>query len=230
MAGTDRFQIARHNTIMEIIHGHLNMELIEQDQYYFGGGTLCSMMFGEYRESVDIDFLSCDRFGSADLKLNCQRITTLPMWRDRPPKADKDGVRMWCEYKGECFKIEFVFESRIAFTPPERFHDVLSLSSESLLACKLLANADRGYSTLSARKDIVDILAIYNKRPDVLKSAWSTAYDAYSTWLRSCTKKALSPEEFDETLRTVGVRKDLCGEFRALLDSFTQAMEPLLNV
>ena len=229
MAGTADFKIARHNVIREIILNHLDRRLIEDNDFYFGGGTLCSMKFGEYRESVDIDFLSCSRSGAVQLKLNSASLTDLPLWQNREPKVDKDGVRMWCEYNGVCFKLEFIFESRIKFLRPERFRDILSLDSVSLMACKFLANSDRGYTAFEAPKDITDILAIYGAEPQALRPAWDIAFDAYGSWLQRCTKISLDRDRFDETLETVGVELERRKEFSDLLLKLSEEIKPLLD-
>lgn len=224
MAG--KFKIRRHNDILELIQNHLNTELLEQNNFYFGGGTLCSMKYGEYRESVDVDFLSSDRNGVAALKLIGERIIDLPHIRN--PKIDKDGIRLWCEFKGEPFKIEMVYESRIALDTPEYFYNILSLNSTDLMACKLLANSDRSYNMLSARKDLIDILTIYRYEPKVLPPAWEKAYAAYSSWLVRCTQKSLTEQDFNETLNNIDVLDDR-DIYYSLLDSFGQEITRLTD-
>ena len=229
MDGTYKYKIQRHNDIMDILGTHLNLRLLEKNKYYFGGGTLCSMKYGEYRESVDIDFLSSDRSGTAELKMQSDKITDLPLWPGRDPKIDKDGIRLWCQYKGACFKLEFIFESRIQINLPERFNGVLSLNPVTLMACKLLANSDRSYNDLAARKDIVDILTIYKNEPTALRKAWSKAHEAYGSWLTRCTKISLSEDKFDETVDAVGIEKSKQKDYHILLQNFTKEIAPLLK-
>lgn len=229
MAGIHKYKIQRHNDIMDILRSHLDLGLLEKNKYYFGGGTLCSMKYGEYRESVDIDFLSSDRGGTAELKMQSNKITDLPLWPGRETKIDKDGIRLWCKYKESCFKLEFIFESRIQINLPERFDGVLSLNPVTLMACKLLANSDRSYNDLAARKDIVDILTIYKNEPTVLRKAWNKAHEAYGSWLTRCTRISLSEDKFDETLNAVGIESSEQREYHSLLRSFTKEIAPLLK-
>lgn len=224
MAGN--FKIPRHNDILELIREHLDTEQLERNNFYFGGGTLCSMRYGEYRESVDVDFLSSDRNGVAALKFASCKLTDLPQIRE--PKIDKDGIRLWCEFKGKPFKAEMIYESRITLDSPVYFHDLLSLNSVDLMACKLLANSDRSYNTLAVRKDLIDMLAIYHHEPTVLDPAWKKAYDAYGSWLVRCTKISLSEDNFNETLNALGIIKNHDKYYSRLRD-FAKEIEMLTD-
>jgi len=50
------FQLDHHNKILTILDS-LDSNLLEESQAYFGGGTLLTLDFGEYRWSKDIDFI-----------------------------------------------------------------------------------------------------------------------------------------------------------------------------
>jgi Nucleotidyl transferase AbiEii toxin, Type IV TA system len=51
------FRLDYHHKILTILES-LDAEVLNQGSAYFGGGTLLSLDFGEYRWSKDIDFIS----------------------------------------------------------------------------------------------------------------------------------------------------------------------------
>lgn len=51
------FKFDFHNKILKVLES-LNPELLANNYTYFGGGTLITLDFGEYRWSQDIDFIS----------------------------------------------------------------------------------------------------------------------------------------------------------------------------
>lgn len=228
--GMDRFNISRHNKINNLIHNHLNTRLIEENKFYFGGGTLCSMKYGEYRESVDIDFLTCDRNGMINMRLGENLISELPLWKGKQIKSDKDGIRFWVDFRGEAYKIEFIFESRIVFNEPVRFETILSLDPVSHISCKLLANADRGCGgELQAHKDIIDILVLYEHHgKKALTDAWHMAYEAYGSWLVRCTEKSMQLKDFTKTLEILRMSPNLNDKFLMLMHSFSADISELI--
>lgn len=200
---TDCFRFPLHNSALRLIHGHLNLELIESCNLYFGGGTLCSMRYGEYRESVDIDFLCSDHEKMRNLNINYEKISDLPKARDSD--FMRDSVRLWLKFEEQIFKVEFVKEYRIPLQA-ERFQGILSLTPTSLLACKLMANVDRGApSSYQHLKDMVDITAVYMDSPNLLKPAWDIAHGYYKEWLDTRTAQTLNTTEFKSALDKFGI-------------------------
>ncbi len=53
------FERPLHQRIAQLL-GSLNGPLLKEHSCLFGGGTVIALRFGEYRESVDIDFLLSD--------------------------------------------------------------------------------------------------------------------------------------------------------------------------
>lgn len=53
------FERPHHNRIAQVRHA-LNAPLLRESNCLFGGGTVIALRHGEYRESVDIDFLVSD--------------------------------------------------------------------------------------------------------------------------------------------------------------------------
>lgn len=56
------FQRAHHNSALDALHG-LDGNLLAKAHCFFGGGTAITLALGEYRESVDIDFLCASKVG-----------------------------------------------------------------------------------------------------------------------------------------------------------------------
>lgn len=53
------FKREHHQKISEVLK-RLDAKILADHACYFGGGTAIALMHGEYRESVDIDFLVSD--------------------------------------------------------------------------------------------------------------------------------------------------------------------------
>ncbi|MGB5631607.1 MAG: nucleotidyl transferase AbiEii/AbiGii toxin family protein, partial [Waterburya sp.] len=51
-----RFKLDHHNKILTILES-FNQDLLNESFAYFGGGTLITLNFEEYRWSKDVDFI-----------------------------------------------------------------------------------------------------------------------------------------------------------------------------
>ena len=56
------FDLPHHQRIAQLLRG-LDGVFLEKAHCYFGGGTAIALALGEYRESVDIDFLCASTDG-----------------------------------------------------------------------------------------------------------------------------------------------------------------------
>lgn len=61
------FKRPRHQRIAHVLSA-LDADVLRAYACWFGGGTCIALRFGEYRESVDIDFLVSDAAGYRDLR------------------------------------------------------------------------------------------------------------------------------------------------------------------
>ncbi|MGK7943761.1 MAG: nucleotidyl transferase AbiEii/AbiGii toxin family protein [Microcystaceae cyanobacterium] len=50
------FKLKHHRKIIKILNS-FNPTILHESYAYFGGGTLLALLFGEYRQSNDIDFV-----------------------------------------------------------------------------------------------------------------------------------------------------------------------------
>jgi hypothetical protein len=113
------------------------------------------LKFGEYRESVDIDFLVSDAAGYRELRqlltgleglAPITRPGAMPLELLREVRADQYGIRTQLNMDGHAIKFEVVREARIALQaagPQDQLCGVGTLSVLDLAASKFLANSDR---------------------------------------------------------------------------------------
>ena len=95
------FKRQQHNRIAQVLHALNGRRLLEQ-RCLFAGGTVIAMRYGEYRESVDIDFLVSDAGCYRNLRemlTRPQGIQALvreggvPLTLMRDLRADQYGIR-----------------------------------------------------------------------------------------------------------------------------------------
>jgi hypothetical protein len=180
------FQFDFHNKIITILQG-LNPELLANNYAYFGGGTLITLSFGEYRWSQDIDFIS-------PLSASAYKyLRTLvldggyqALFRDLSKiqvlrgTTDQYGIRMMISVDELLIKTEIIAESRFQLDPP-RYLDwcpVPCLSINDCFTSKLLANSDRFMDDNVKARDLID-LAILRLSSPIPESAIVKAENAY---------------------------------------------------
>ena len=135
----------------------------------FGGGTAIALRYGEYRESVDIDFLVSDIASYRQLRqltTGVSGIAALFRQNDgsisqvRDVRADQYGIRTMLLVAGKQVKFEIVLEGRIKLQQPDKGEQVCGISTLSVLdmvASKLLANSDRWADEGVFNRDLIDL-------------------------------------------------------------------------
>lgn len=177
---------SRHAAIAQVLQ-HLDASLLEQWGCFFAGGTAIAMTHGEYRESVDIDFLCASQQGYSDLRSRLHFLTLAPLLPSGAPiqvlrevRADMYGVRTMLGFEALKIKFEIVFESRIALSGEiSSGLGVPMLSVTDMFAEKLLANADRGIDSSVFDRDMIDLLSLKLVHKNVPQAAWDKARKAY---------------------------------------------------
>jgi hypothetical protein len=95
------FKRPHHQRIAHVLTS-LDGEILAKLGCYFGGGTCIALRFGEYRESVDIDFLVSDATGYRELRqlltgtqglVAITRQGAMPLVRTKEIRADQYGIR-----------------------------------------------------------------------------------------------------------------------------------------
>lgn len=180
------FKLDHHNYVLTILDS-LRSDFFNDISAYFGGGTLLTLLYGEYRLSKDIDFICpigdgyrllrseiYDKNYSALFK-NFSGIT-LP----REIKADQYGVRFAVKVNDSPIKFEIVAEARISLQTAEyhTWSDVPCLSFEDSCAEKLLANSDRWADRSSESKDLID-LSMLRLQSEIPENSIKKAEAAY---------------------------------------------------
>lgn len=168
----------------------LNGPLLRKNNCLFGGGTLMALCFGEYRESVDIDFLVSDITCYRNLRqllTNAGGIGAIvregvePLLEQRAIRADQYGIRTVLDVAGQPIKFEIVLEGRIELSPPgvgEEVCGIATLTPLDMAASKLLANSDRWADDGVFNRDVID-LAMMEPSLKLLRLAVAKAETAY---------------------------------------------------
>jgi hypothetical protein len=184
-----QFERPHHQRIAHVLTA-LNGATLRQLGCLFGGGTCISLRYGEYRESVDIDFLVSDAAGYRELR---QLLTNpdglaaithphaMPLVTRREVRSDQYGIGTQVQMDGQAIKFEIVREARIALEPPapiDAICGVSTLTSLDLATSKLLANSDRQADDGVFSRDVID-LAMMGLPLPVLRAALTKSEQAY---------------------------------------------------
>lgn len=176
--------------------------MLAANKCLFGGGTAIALRYGEYRESVDIDFLVSDTDGYRDLRqklTGAQGIAAITragasLAQAREMRADQYGIRCVLAAGSFNVKFEIVLEARIQFEPPndgERLCGVATLTPLDMATSKLLANSDRWADDSVFSRDVID-LAMMQPKGALLKKATAKAQTAYGHSIERDLAKAIN--------------------------------------
>lgn len=214
------FERPHHRRIASVLDA-LDGAALREFRCWFGGGTAIALRHGEYRESVDIDFLVSDGDGYRRLR---QRLAhadgigallragarPIPLLRDM--RADQYGIRTVLAVDGAGIKFEIIREARIALDEPARnctICGVATLTSVDLAASKLLANSDRWRDDSVFSRDAID-LAMMDLPPRRLRPAVGKAVEAYGETVVVDMRRALErlreqPAHLDRCMRLMSM-------------------------
>lgn len=186
----------------------------------FGGGTAMALRYGEYRESVDIDFVVSDLAGYRQLRQQLAGTDGLQaiarpgcgLAHLREVRTDQYGIRTVLQVEDAPIKLEIVFEARIALATPadaDRLCGVSTLTPLDMAASKLLANADRWADASVFSRDLID-LAMMQPSRDLLAQAMAKASQAYGDSVRTALAKAIQhlqdkPHRLQECMGYMGM-------------------------
>jgi len=162
------FMREHHQKIAHVLNS-LNHEKLSNAHCYFGGGTAIALKYGEYRESVDIDFMVSDIHGYRQLRSDATDpgglaniFSTLSLIdTSQEVRADQYGIRSAVKVMGSSIRFEIVLEGRITFDQPgdaDKIHGVQCLNVADLIASKLLANSDRWGDASVFSRDLIDLV------------------------------------------------------------------------
>lgn len=195
------FERSHHQRIEQVLRA-LNAALLRDHACLFGGGTAIALTHGEYRESVDIDFLVSDIRHYRSLRLlltgldgvnSIVRPGASPVMQTREVRADQYGIRTTLQVDGKPIKFEIVLEGRISLdapSPGDAVCGIATLSPLDMAASKLLANSDRWGDDGVFNRDLMD-LAMLKLPLGQLRQAVAKAEGAYGKSVLSDLAKAV---------------------------------------
>lgn len=201
------FDHEHHQKILGVLNG-LNPEIFYEVGAFFGGGTLITLLYEEYRWSRDVDFICPIGPGYKRLrqivaennfKPSALFANTDSLDFPRDLMANQYGVRFAVISDGTPIKFEIVAEARIDLEPPETrdWLNVPCLSSVDRYAEKLLANADRWLDASIESRDLIDlaILRLHGEQSDKAIDKAEEAYPVLAP-LEKSVKKFQGSEEY----------------------------------
>ena len=213
------FERPHHRRIATVLQA-LDADVLLASGCLFGGGTAMALRFGEYRESVDIDFLVSRLDGYRQLRQHLMgpeglRAITRPghvLTPSREIRADQYGMRTLLQAEGADIKLEIVLEGRIELEAPgpdDRLCGVATLTPLDMVIRKLLANADPWRDDAVLCRDLID-LAMLAPPKKLLRRAIDKARAAYGDDVLADLARAI------ENLRERPHRLDICMKAMAM--------------
>lgn len=196
------FRRVHHQFIAQILYA-LDGPLLREANCLFGGGTVIALRCGEYRESVDIDFLVSDIQSYRGLRQELtgprgikaiMRDAAAPLTQVREIRSDQYGIRTMLRVAEQPIKFEIVLEGRIALERPgvaDEVCGIATLTPLDLLTSKLLANSDRWSDDGVFSRDVIDLAMMAPGLP-LLRKAVAKAEQAYGQSIRQDLDKAIS--------------------------------------
>lgn len=211
------FEREHHRRVAALLEA-LDAELLAAHACLLGGGTAIALRYGEYRESVDVDFLVSSLEGYRALRQRLCGPSGLQaiarpgavLTPSREVRTDQYGVRTMVRVEGIEIKFEIVLEGRIALAPPgaeDRVCGVATLTPLDMAASKLLANADRWRDDAVFSRDLIDLAMLAPSKP-LLKLAIAKAKQAYGDSIEQDLSKAIQalrdrPHRLDQCMQAM---------------------------
>jgi hypothetical protein len=182
------FTRLHHQRIAKVLES-LDADLLKQHNCLFAGGTAIALGYGEYRESVDIDFLVSDLASYRYLRNSVReqglqalmKSTDASQLQTSDIRSDQYGIRTRVFVKGKPIKFEIVLEGRISLAKPGQKDSILgvaTLMKIDMAVSKLLANSDRGLDMGMHCRDVID-LAMLNLSKSEFAEATTKSEAAY---------------------------------------------------
>lgn len=173
-----------HEIIADLL-ARMDHRLLLDSRCWFGGGTAIVLQLGEYRRSLDVDFLCSSTDGYRQVREAVAREGAGALLPEgaaslREPRTDQYGIRMFVDYRGLRLKLEIVREARIDLDGGiDPVLKVPTLHRHDLFAEKLLANADRCMDRAVAYRDAIDLGMLVTAFGAIPEIALEKAVGAY---------------------------------------------------
>lgn len=195
----------------------LDAPLLAEHNCWFGGGTAIVLANGEFRESVNIDFLVSDKQSYRQLRQivrdhGLDALATRELELGRTPAVDGYGIRASVLVAGAAIKFEIIHEGRLDLDTPSSEDEICGvriLTRTDQVASKLLANDDRWADTSTFSRDLIDLAMM---KPDKISLAAGArkAVDAYGETVGESFNKAVTylqdrPQRLDAYIRALKI-------------------------
>lgn len=214
------FKRPHHRQIAHIL-STLDGPLLRENNCLFGGGTAIALRYGEYRESLDIDFLVSDIASYRNLRqlltgtngiAAIVRTGAVPLVQTSEIRADQYGIRTMLQGTDRPIKFEIILEGRLELDSPgpkDEICGIATLTPLDMATSKLLANSDRWNDDGVFNRDIID-LAMMNPSLALLRSAAAKAEAAYGQATRRDLDKAINrlktrPDLLERCMQTMAM-------------------------
>ena len=195
------FERPHHQRIARLLES-LNGPLLRERRCLFAGGTAIALRYGEYRQSVDVDFLVSDLAQYRELRTvltggdglaAIARPGAPPLEVVSEIRADQYGIRTRVSVDRQPIKLEIVREARISLDVPgtgDELCGVPALTALDMAASKLLANSDRCLDDGVFSRDLID-LAMMQPPLRLLRNAVGKAQGAYGAAILRDLERAI---------------------------------------
>lgn len=230
-----------HHEKIRLILNALNESVFKTVGAYFGGGTLITLLNGEYRWSRDIDFIcpvgesyrhlrsliAENRFKPQFLFSN---TTDLEFPRDL--RADQYGVRFLVVADQTPIKFEIIAEARIKLNPPvyREWAAIPTLDHADQCTEKLLANADRWADSSIESRDLIDlaVLRAHGPLPQTAIDKAESAYPVIPELKKSLSQFLENPNYQKKCFRALEIENQstIMGGIKLLADDYNQPLNP----
>ena len=213
------FEREHHRRVGSVLEA-LDADALLAQRCLFGGGTAMALRYGEYRESVDIDFLVSYREGYGQLRhalsgaegINAITRPGKLLAQTRDMRADQYGIHTMLRVGGVEIKFEIVLEGRITLDPPgvdDRICGVAVLTPLDAAASILLAHSDRWRDDATMCRDLID-LAMMAPPKKLLRQAIDKAALAYGASIEGDLAKAIGhlrerPQRLDQCMQAMRI-------------------------
>lgn len=180
------FNLEFHQKILKVLQ-NLDLAFFQNQQIYFGGGTLISLSHKEYRLSKDIDFICPTGNNYRILRQTVAERGYDALFSTRKDvelpgelQTNRYGVRFSVVVDQVPIKFEIVAEERIALGNPDYpgWSPVPCLNTVDIFAEKLLANSDRWADSSVESRDLIDLCMLRLATP-IPQAAIDKAENAY---------------------------------------------------
>lgn len=191
------FERPHHQRIAQVLQA-MDAGLLARANCFFGGGTAIALQLGEYRVSVDIDFLCSDLHGyrllrSAITPPTLGKVLRTPIPHRRDVRTQRDKISTYLDIDDIPIRVEFVLEARIQLDGViDPMLGVPLLSRTDLYAEKLLANADRALDRSQMSRDLIDLAMMIEAWGPIPPAAVDKAVAAYGHAIHDYYERGLA--------------------------------------